>query len=58
MASISKHPKGFWLVRYREVPGGPQTARSFAKKSDAQRWLDETTASIVTGAYVAPGAGR
>lgn len=58
MASISRRSNGSWLARYREVPGGPQTTRSFARKIDAQRWLDETTASIVTGAYVAPGAGR
>lgn len=58
MASISKHPNGGWRARYREVPGGPQVARHFTRKVDAQRWLDETTAGIVTGAYVAPGAGR
>lgn len=58
MASISKHANGGWRARYREVPGGPQVARHFARKVDAQRWLDETTAGIVTGAYVAPGAGR
>ena len=32
--------------------------RHFTRKVDAQRWLDEVTASVVTGQYVAPKAGR
>jgi hypothetical protein len=30
----------------------------FDRKIDAQRWLDEVTASVVTGQYVDPRAGR
>ncbi len=52
MASISKRPNGSWQARYRAAPGGTQVTRCFTKKVDAQRWLDETTASIVTGVYV------
>ncbi len=44
-------------ARYRD-DAGRELARHFGRKVDAQRWLDETTASIVTGAYVAPSAGR
>jgi integrase len=33
-------------------------ARHFAKKADVQHWLDEVTASVVTGMYVDPKAGR
>lgn len=57
MASISRR-KGQWLARYRLTAGGPQTTRTFTRKVDAQRWLDETTASIVTSQYVDPKAGR
>jgi integrase len=42
------------------VPGrqGKERARHFARKVDAQRWIDEVTASVVTGKYVDPNAGR
>lgn len=57
MASISKRENGQWRARYRDA-SGKEHARHFERKVDAQRWLDETTASIVTGAYVDPKAGR
>ncbi|MGB3258886.1 MAG: tyrosine-type recombinase/integrase [Ornithinimicrobium sp.] len=57
MASIQKRPNGKWRARYRDG-AGKEHARHFPRKIDAQRWIDETTASIVTGAYIAPGAGR
>ena len=37
---------------------GRQHAKHFDRKIDAQRWLDEVTASVVTGTYVDPMAGR
>jgi hypothetical protein len=58
MASISRRPGGSWQARYRVVPGGPQKSKSFERKVDAQGWLDETLASIITGQYVDPRAGR
>ncbi len=33
-------------------------SKHFTRKVDAQRWLDEVTASVVTGTYVDPKAGR
>lgn len=57
MASIAKRPDGQWRARYRD-DAGKEHARHFARKVDAKRWLDEVTASIVTGAYVDPKAGR
>ncbi len=57
MASIKKRPDGQWRARYRD-DAGKEHARHFARKLDAQRWLDEVTASMVTGAYVDPKAGR
>jgi integrase len=47
----------YWRARYRD-DAGKEHARHFDRKVDAQRWLDEVTASVVTGAYVDPAAGR
>lgn len=57
MASIRKRDDGKWRARYRDS-NGREHARHFARKVDAQRWLDEVTASVVTGQYVDPKAGR
>lgn len=57
MANIAKRPNGKWRARYRD-DSGKEHARHFAKKIDAQRWLDEISASVVTGQYVDPKAGR
>src|SRR3954452_21412654 len=57
MASIKKRDNGQWRARYRDE-AGKEHARHFGRKVDAQRWLDEVTASVVTGAYVDPKAGR
>ena len=37
---------------------GKEIARHFDKKSAAQRWLDEVTASLVTSTYVEPKHGK
>jgi integrase len=57
MASVKRRPDGAWRARYRDADGR-EHARHFLRKVDAQRWLDEVTASIVTGQYVDPRAGR
>ncbi|MDH2416179.1 site-specific integrase [Nocardioides sp. CER19] len=57
MASIQKRPDGRWRARYRDG-AGKEHSRHFKRKVDAQRWVDEVTASIVTGQYVDPNAGR
>ncbi len=57
MASIIKRPDGRWRARYRDAEG-KEHARHFGRKVDGQRWLDEVTASVVTGQYVDPRAGR
>ncbi|MEE1750882.1 tyrosine-type recombinase/integrase [Streptomyces sp. JV184] len=57
MANIQKRPNGKWRARYRDLDG-KEHARHFERKLDAQRWLDEVTASMVTGQYVDPRAGR
>ncbi|MEE2855409.1 MAG: site-specific integrase [Actinomycetota bacterium] len=46
-----------WRARY--VDGdGREVAKGFGRKVDAQKWLDDVTSTIVTGTYVAPGAGN
>ena len=58
MTSISKiAASGRWRARYRD-DSGTQHAQHFARKVDAQRWLNEVTASVVRGEYVDPGAGK
>jgi hypothetical protein len=57
MASIQKRDSGKWRARYRDDTG-KEHARHFARKVDAQRWIDAVTASVVRGDYVDPGAGR
>ena len=57
MASIKRREDGQWRARYRDE-AGKEHARHFARKVDAQRWIDETTAAVVTGQYVDPKAGK
>ena len=57
VANLAKHPDGRWRARHREAVD-KEHSRHFARKLDAQRWLDEVTASVVTGQYVDPKAGR
>lgn len=57
MASIQKRPDGQYRARYRDS-AGREHARHFARKTDAQTWLDQVTASVVTGTYVDPKAGK
>lgn len=55
----ARHGRGLrWMARWVDPEGQEQT-RSFARKADAQRWLDtEVTARLATGSYVPPQAGR
>jgi integrase len=57
MASLAKRSDGRWRARYRDA-ANREHARHFARKIDAQRWLNEVTASVVTGQYVDPASGR
>jgi integrase len=56
MASIQKRDDGKWRARYRDS-AGKEHARHFARKIDAQKWLNEVTTAVVTGTYVDPKAG-
>jgi integrase len=57
MASIARRPDGTYRPRFRDATG-KEHARHFKRKVEAQRWLDEMTAAMVTGQYVDPAAGR
>jgi integrase len=57
MASIKRRDDGQWRARYRD-DAGKEHAKHFGRKIDAQRWIDETTAAVVTGQYVDPKAGK
>jgi hypothetical protein len=53
MASIKKRPDVVWRARYRDE-ADKEHSRHFIRRVDAQRWIDETTASIVMGNCVDP----
>lgn len=58
MASIGpKRADGRYRARYRDG-SGKEHARHFTRKVDAQRWLDEATASLVTGTHVDPKTAK
>lgn len=57
MPWVSKRPNGRYRAGYRD-DAGKEHNRTFDLKRDAQRWLDEVTASVLTGAYVDPRAGK
>jgi integrase len=57
MASIKRRPDGKWRARYRD-DAGLEHARHFARKVDAQGWLDEQTTKLVTGTHVTPRQAR
>ena len=45
-----------WRARYVD-DRGQEHAKAFARKTDAQQWLDDVTAAHVTGNYIDPAAG-
>ena len=54
----SRHGKGMrWLGRWVDADG-QEHSKAFGRKTDAQKWLDEVTAAVVTGQYVDPKAGQ
>lgn len=57
MANIAKRSDGQWRARYRDE-AGKEHARHFARKIDAQRWLDQVRASQMRGDYVDPKTAR
>ncbi|WP_246222575.1 hypothetical protein [Phytoactinopolyspora limicola] len=56
MASVRYDGKK-WRARYFD-PAGRQREKRFARKVDAQQWLDEQTTQHVTGTFVEPTLGK
>ena len=48
MASIDRRPNGKWRARWREYPGGPQRARHFPRKIDAEQFLTAPEFAAIT----------
>ena len=58
MASVGKDPRdGRWLARWRD-PAGRQHKKSFRRKIDAQRWLDQMQAEMHRGQYIDPAGAK
>lgn len=57
VSSIKQRPNGVWRARYRDQNGKEHSAHRKTKR-EAQRWLDEQTAAVVTGQWADPAAGR
>ena len=51
MASIDKRPDGRYRARWREYPTGPQKVRHFARKRDAERFLDAIRGNLAHGVW-------
>lgn len=60
MASVEKRVRDgrtTWQARWRD-PDGRQRKRSFARKTDADRFMTTVAADVLRGDYIAPDAGR
>lgn len=58
MASVGKDPRdGRWLARWRD-PAGRQHKKSFRRKIDAQRWMDQMQAEMHRGQYIDPAGAK
>lgn len=57
-APNNQHGSGLrWRARYYDS-GGRQHARHFARKIDAQQWLDSVVTAVGTGSYVDPNRSK
>lgn len=58
MSSVKRDPRdGTWLARWRD-PGGAQRKKSFRRKVDAERFLNDLMAEMARGSYIDPAAGK
>ena len=58
VASIDRRSDGRYRARWRDHPGGPQHAKHFDRKVDAERFLDRVRGDLVRGIHVDPSASR
>jgi len=47
----------YWQARYT-APDGRERSKRFARKSDAERWLDANCGDIARGIWIDPNAGK
>jgi integrase len=58
MASVERDIRNnSWIARWRD-PGGHSRKKSFARKADAQRFLDQLRADMHQGRYIDPAGGK
>jgi len=57
MAQVTRNSPNGWLARWRD-PAGRQRKKSFARKVDAQRWLDQMLSDLHRGRYIDPAAAK
>lgn len=57
MASIAKLPNGTWRARFYDN-SRKQQSKVFARRIDAQHWIDEQTVALRTGSYVEPRSSQ
>src|SRR3954453_16217480 len=57
MASVKRRSDGTWRARYRD-PQGREHARHFARRADAERWLDEVRGDLARGLWTDPARSR
>jgi hypothetical protein len=48
VSSVQKRPDGRWRARYRDA-ADKEHARHFARKADAERWLDQVRSDLLRG---------
>jgi integrase len=58
MASIARRPDGHWRAAFYRDAAGREHARHFARRADAQTWLDSVTTAVHTGSYVDPDRAK
>ena len=54
---VTKRGPGRYRARYR-APGGKERSKTFARESDAKRWLTAQKRSVDVGGWVDPTLGR
>ena len=58
MASVGRDSRnGHWIARWRD-PSGSQRKKSFARKVEAQRWLDQLLSEMHRGSYIDPSGAK
>jgi integrase len=57
MSSVHKQPNGRWRARYRDACGKSRS-KTFDRRADAQRFLDDMSTDVRRGTWIDPRAQR